>query len=108
MCILEKLHLIPPTDLTRHWMQVEGIKRLSAPNVHPRVFAETGDLEFLGRHRDHWSWDPCRPRMPLFLMLSACRGGEGQKHKPLNLRWPREKKKMSSENKGLCRSHHWC
>ena len=50
MRILEKLRLIPPTYLTRHWMQVEGIKRLSAPNVAPRVFAETGDLEFLGRH----------------------------------------------------------
>ena len=54
--ILEKLQLIPPTDLTRHGMRVEGVKRLSAPNVAPRVFAKTGDLEFLGRHRDHWSW----------------------------------------------------
>ena len=41
--IVEKLQLIPPTDITRHWMQVEGIKRLSAPNAAPRVFTETGD-----------------------------------------------------------------
>ena len=46
-------------------MQVEGIGQISAPNTSPRIFAETGDLEFLGTHRDHWSW-------ARLLFLSTC------------------------------------
>ena len=33
--MLEKLNLIPTTDLHKHWMQVEGIRRISAPNAAP-------------------------------------------------------------------------
>ena len=47
--MLEKLSLIAPIDLGRHWMQVEGIRRISAPNATPRVFAETADLEHLSK-----------------------------------------------------------
>ena len=58
MCILEKLQLLPPTDpapCTLHRMHVEGIRRITAPNTSPRTFAETSDLDILGRYRDHWS-----------------------------------------------------
>ena len=54
--MLEKLNLIPATDLHKHCVQVEGIRRIFAPNAAPRVFAETADLEHLGKSRDHWSW----------------------------------------------------
>ena len=54
--ILEKLGLLPLTDFSRHWMQVEGIRRISAPNTDLRVFAETANLEHFGRTREHWSW----------------------------------------------------
>ena len=37
-------------------MQVEGIKRITAPNAGPGIFAETVDLELLGRAKGHWSW----------------------------------------------------
>ena len=57
--MLENLHLLPSTDLHRHWMQVEGIRRISAPNAAPRVFSETADLEQLGTSRDHWAGSAC-------------------------------------------------
>ena len=52
----EKFQLITPTDLTRRWMQVEGIKRITISTIAPLVFAETTDLELLGKHREHWGW----------------------------------------------------
>ena len=33
--MLETLGLIPQTDLGRHWMQVEGMRGISAPNATP-------------------------------------------------------------------------
>ena len=48
-------------------MHVEGIKHITAPNIRVRVFAKTNDLEFLGKHREHWGW------VHLFF-LSVCVG----------------------------------
>ena len=75
--MLEKRHLLPASDLHRHCIQVEGIRRICAPNATPQVFAETADLEHLGKSRDHWSWVRLF-FLSLFVVVYRMRSGDSE------------------------------
>ena len=63
--VLEKLRLLPPSILQLHWLQVEAIARITAPQAPPRSYGTAQHLEFLGRVRIHWAW-------PRLFFLATC------------------------------------
>ena len=63
--VLEKLRLLPPSILQLHWLQVEAIARITAPQAPPRSYGTAQHLEFLGRARIHWAW-------PRLFFLATC------------------------------------
>ena len=53
----ERDGLLQQTISETHWMAVEAIDRIAAPNAPPRVWTTARDLETLGSAWGHWAWE---------------------------------------------------